>query len=72
MKKTLLLCLMAFGSFALIAQDLPQNTEPGKCYVRCTTPDIYVNEEVKIQINSLTKSSKLFLLNLKKEPKKFL
>jgi len=63
---------MAFGSFALIAQDLPQNPEPGKCYVRCTTPDIYVNEEVKIQINSLTKSSKLFLLNLKKEPKKFL
>jgi hypothetical protein len=63
---------MAFGSFALIAQELPQNPEPGKCYVRCTTPDIYVNEEVKIQINSLTKSSKLFLLNLKKEPKKFL
>lgn len=63
---------MAFGSFALIAQDLPQNPEPGKCYVRCTTPDIYLNEEVKIQINSLTKSSKLFLLNLKKEPKKFL
>ena len=56
---------MAFGSFALIAQDLPQNPEPGKCYVRCTTPDIYLNEEVKIQINSLTKSSKLFLLSMK-------
>ncbi|MEL6945116.1 MAG: OmpA family protein, partial [Bacteroidota bacterium] len=25
----------------LEAQDLPPNPEPGKCYVRCTTPDVY-------------------------------
>ncbi|PIE91160.1 MAG: cell envelope biogenesis protein OmpA [Acidobacteria bacterium] len=26
--------------------DLPSNPEPGKCYVRCKTPDVYKNEEV--------------------------
>lgn len=30
------------------AQDLPSNPEPGKCYVRCTTPDVYVNENVQV------------------------
>ncbi|NDG53846.1 MAG: OmpA family protein, partial [Flavobacteriia bacterium] len=40
MKKRLLLCLLAFGTLSLLTQDLPQNPEPGKCYVRCTTPDI--------------------------------
>ncbi|MGB1451876.1 MAG: OmpA family protein, partial [Marinirhabdus sp.] len=30
------------------AQDLPTNPEPGKCYVRCTTPDVYVNETMRI------------------------
>ncbi|SIS56478.1 OmpA family protein [Zobellia uliginosa] len=32
------------------AQDLPTNPEPGKCYVRCTTPDVYVNETVTVTI----------------------
>ena len=32
------------------AQDLPANPEPGKCYVRCTTPDVYVNETVTVTI----------------------
>lgn len=31
------------------AQDLPTNPEPGKCYVRCTTPDIYENQTVQIE-----------------------
>lgn len=50
MKKSLFLCLMAFYFLFAHSQDLPQNPEPGKCYVRCTTPDVYINEEVKIQI----------------------
>lgn len=33
-----------------IAQDLPENPEPGKCYVRCTTPDVYANETVTVTI----------------------
>ena len=32
------------------AQDLPTNPEPGKCYVRCTTPDIYENQIVQIEV----------------------
>lgn len=33
-----------------MAQDLPANPEPGKCYVRCTTPDVYVNETIAVNI----------------------
>lgn len=42
MKKILLLCAaFAFVLNTAQAQDLPTNPEAGKCYVRCTTPDIY-------------------------------
>lgn len=47
MKKVLLSIAFLTASFAM-AQDLPENPEPGKCYVRCTTPDVYVNETVTI------------------------
>ena len=47
MKKLLLAAALA-GGFFMQAQDLPTNPEPGKCYVRCTTPDVYVNETVTI------------------------
>lgn len=47
MKKILLLFAVMAASTTL-AQDLPSNPEPGKCYVRCTTPDVYVNETVTI------------------------
>ncbi len=48
MKKQLLLSALLIGSLHALAQDLPANPEPGKCYVRCTTPDVYENvtEEV--------------------------
>ena len=39
--------LLAFST-VVFSQDLPTNPEPGKCYVRCTTPDVYVNETVQI------------------------
>lgn len=35
---------VAFG------QDLPENPEPGKCYVRCKTPDIYKNETINVAV----------------------
>jgi len=41
-------------------QDLPQNPEPGKCYVRCTTPDVYENQAVKVQITPEYKKLKTF------------
>ncbi|MFT5889951.1 MAG: OOP family OmpA-OmpF porin [Dokdonia sp.] len=47
MKKILLLCSVFGLVFASAqAQDLPSNPEPGKCYVRCTTPDIYETQTV--------------------------
>lgn len=50
MKKILLLCSVFGLTFASAqAQDLPSNPEPGKCYVRCTTPDIYENQTVQVQ-----------------------
>ncbi len=47
MKKVLFL-LAIFATAAISAQDLPTNPEPGKCYVRCTTPDVYGNETITI------------------------
>jgi len=50
MKKVLLLFAVMTASISM-AQDLPENPEPGKCYVRCTTPDVYVNETITLTIN---------------------
>ncbi|MEO9571519.1 MAG: OmpA family protein [Polaribacter sp.] len=41
--------LLMFGAVAF-AQDLPENPEPGKCYVRCKTPEVWKNEDVTIEI----------------------
>ena len=41
--------LLMFGAVAF-AQDLPSNPEPGKCYVRCKTPEVWKNEDVTIEI----------------------
>ena len=49
MKK--LLFSLAFIATAFVsAQDLPENPQPGKCYVRCTTPDVYVNETTTVVV----------------------
>jgi len=48
--KKLTLLLVACVTFFASAQDLPTNPEPGKCYVRCTTPDTYKNEDVQILV----------------------
>ncbi len=51
MRKINLVVLLAFFGFAIQAQqDLPQNPEPGKCYVRCTTPDVYENQTVQVKL----------------------
>jgi outer membrane protein OmpA-like peptidoglycan-associated protein len=50
MKKILLgAMLLMFGATAF-AQDLPTNPEPGKCYVRCKTPEVWKNEDVTIEV----------------------
>lgn len=49
MKKLLLGVLVATG-LTSFAQDLPQNPEPGKCYVRCKTPEVWKNEDVTIEV----------------------
>ncbi len=41
----LMMATVAFG------QDLPENPEPGKCYVRCKTPDIWRNETVNVAVS---------------------
>jgi outer membrane protein OmpA-like peptidoglycan-associated protein len=50
MRKIVLLGVALLISNLGFAQDLPSNPEPGKCYVRCTTPDVYVNETVQIMV----------------------
>ncbi|MFD0861755.1 OmpA family protein [Sungkyunkwania multivorans] len=49
--KRLIALSLAFATFSFVfAQDLPTNPEPGKCYVRCTTPDIYENQTVQVEV----------------------
>ena len=50
MKKVILFGILLFSACAF-AQDLPTNPEPGKCYVRCKTPDVWKNEDVTIQVS---------------------
>ncbi|MDV7187109.1 OmpA family protein [Lutibacter sp. TH_r2] len=46
--------LLVFGASAY-AQDLPTNPEPGKCYVRCKTPDVWKNQDVTIETQAAYK-----------------
>ncbi|MEJ4087963.1 OmpA family protein [Galbibacter orientalis] len=59
MKRILFLFLLAC-SYGAFSQDLPENPEPGKCYVRCTTPDVYVNEDVQIMVKPAYKVLKTY------------
>jgi len=65
MKKVLFFFAVMTASIT-VAQDLPSNPEPGKCYVRCTTPDIYVNETVSIVIKPAYKTLKKIPATFKK------
>ncbi|WP_298766615.1 OmpA family protein [uncultured Polaribacter sp.] len=50
MKKILLgAAFLMFGAVTF-GQDLPSNPEPGKCYVRCKTPEVWKNEDVTIEV----------------------
>lgn len=49
MKKTILLGVASLIASVTFAQDLPANPEPGKCYVRCVTPNVWVNQDITIQ-----------------------
>lgn len=59
MKKIILVGIALVISNFAFAQDLPVNPEPGKCYVRCTTPDVYVNETVQIMTKPAYKKLKV-------------
>ncbi len=50
MKKIILLGFALMIASVSFAQDLPTNPEPGKCYVRCVTPDVWVNQDVTVQV----------------------
>ena len=50
--KKLLFIAIAMLSFSTFAQvdGLPQNPEPGKCYVKCTSPDEFKTETVQVEV----------------------
>lgn len=50
MRKILLTSALLALCYTVSAQDLPTNAEPGKCYVRCKTPEVWKNQEVTIEI----------------------
>lgn len=69
MKKELLIISMMLGG-ALFAQDLPKDPEPGKCYVRCVTPDVYKNEKVEVMVKPEYKTMVTFPAEYKKVTEK--
>lgn len=50
MKKILFSVAFLAFSAVIYGQDLPENPEPGKCYVRCKTPDIWKNETINVPV----------------------
>jgi len=58
MKKILFSCLSLLVCSVVLAQDLPTNPEPGKCYVRCVTPDVWTNQDVTVQVSPAYKKIK--------------
>lgn len=67
MKKVILLGLSLLVASVAIAQDLPTNPEPGKCYVRCVTPDIWVNQDVTVQVSPAYKKLSVVPAQYRKE-----
>lgn len=55
MKKILFACALLAFIYNANAQDLPENPEPGKCYVRCKTPDVWKNEDVQVETKAAYK-----------------
>jgi OOP family OmpA-OmpF porin len=50
MRNIFILFVFTLLGSTLAAQDgLPANPDPNKCYVRCITPDVYEDEEVRVQ-----------------------
>lgn len=61
LKKTLL-CLLTAMSFIVVgkAQDgLPSNPVGNKCYVKCVTPDVYVDSTVRVMVKPAWKELKV-------------
>ncbi|AOW20274.1 OmpA family protein [Urechidicola croceus] len=72
MKKLLLPCALLAFAFTVSAQDLPENPEPGKCYVRCKTPEVWKTEEVTIQVAPAYKKISTKPAQYKKETERVL
>ena len=58
MKKLILSCMSLIACTLAFAQYLPTNPEPGKCYVRCVTPDVWTNQDVTVQVSPAYKKLK--------------
>lgn len=67
MKKSILFVLACLAFTFANAQDLPTNPEPGKCYIRCVTPDVWVNQEVTVQVSPAYKTLSVVPAQYKKE-----
>lgn len=55
MKKIVVSIALLVSGLSVNAQDLPENPEPGKCYVRCKTPDIWKNQDITIETKAAYK-----------------
>ncbi|NOU58898.1 OmpA family protein [Marinifilum caeruleilacunae] len=51
MKSKFILIPLLFSCFYSIAQELPTNPKPGKCYVKCITKDVFEEIEETVEIS---------------------
>jgi outer membrane protein OmpA-like peptidoglycan-associated protein len=55
----MVVCLVSFAATAQVSGDLPENPEPGKCYVKCITPDVFETIEEQYMIKPAYKKLKV-------------
>jgi len=71
MKNLLLSFTLLLFGFSAFAQDLTENPEPEKCYVRCKTPDIWKMKMLQLKQKQLTEKSLLTKQPTKQLQKKY-
>ncbi|WP_143032132.1 hypothetical protein [Tenacibaculum sp. MAR_2009_124] len=50
MKEVILPIFLVFAIYSVKGQDLPTTPEPGKCYVKYVTPDVYEKQQIQIKL----------------------
>ncbi len=59
MKRGMSILVFVSLAWSVAAQDMPPNPQPGKCYVRCTEPDVWEEQTVQVMVKPAYKVVKV-------------